>query len=285
MKCETDAVPSQDHPVHGATRTFELTKFEGAGNDFLVFVDASGAVELMPAVVTHLCDRRRGVGADGVLKVSPSEVADLEMELWNADGTIAEMSGNGMRCLAHAAVLQGLVEPGDFTVATRGGLRRVTFSPGESYDRAEVSVDMGPVSLLQDVDVAGARLARRASCGNPHLVVVVDDLAEVDAEGLGPALSTSVEGGCNVEWVAVRDDGGLDLVVYERGVGLTLACGTGSCAAAAVTRSAGLTGDQVGVHNPGGLLTVDFADGGSVATLTGPVRKVADLSVDLASLL
>ncbi len=276
------------HPSGGFHSHFELAKHEGTGNDFLVFIDPSGAVELLPRIVAHLCDRRHGIGADGVIRVGPSNVADLEMELWNADGSIAEMSGNGMRCLAHAAILDGLVDPGTFTVATKGGVRTVSFDDGPSYDRGTASVTMGPVALGVDValegPLAGARLARRASVGNPHLVVVVDDLGAVDAGALGPGLSTSIEGGCNVEWIEVTSDASVELVVYERGVGLTLACGTGSCAAAAVAHAAGLCGELVTVENPGGPLTVDLTNPSDVA-LSGPVRKVADIAVDLTTLL
>ena len=263
------------------------TKHEGAGNDFLVVLDPDDAIRFSVAQVRLLADRRRGIGADGIIRVGPGrEGCDLSMDLHNADGGEAEMSGNGIRCLAQAAVDAGLVSPPGFTVATAGGPRTVEYAPGDEPGWAKARVDMGPARLGPDQPQEfDDRRARTVDVGNPHLVLLGPDAGAVDIAELGPKLQAAFSGGINVEWITVgRDDDGelLDFRVWERGVGETLACGTGSVAAAAAARSwAAVRGEgTVRVHNPGGILEVTLgADEGATTYLAGPVRKVADLDI------
>jgi diaminopimelate epimerase len=262
-----------------------LTKLEGAGNDFLVALDPTGAVVIAPGLVRVLCDRRRGIGADGVIRVGPGrDGADVSMELWNADGRPAEMSGNGIRCLAQAAVDGGLVEAPTFDVATAAGVRRVTYTGSGKAGEGWVSVEMGVVGLGDEQPPPPpGRRARAVDVGNPHLVVWVDgDLDDVDVAGSGRAAEEARPGGVNVEFVGPGEvPGELALRVWERGVGETLACGTGTCAAAAVARAWGIVGDTVRVRNPGGTLEVDLGPGDAPsAVLAGPVRRIADVVVD-----
>ena len=162
---------------------------------------------------------------------------------------------------------------------TGAGLRRVHCDDLNGR-QAMASASMGKVRVA-DLDVTQRR--GTADVGNPHLVIVVDDLASVDAESEGTRLQSVRPGGVNVEWIQMTGDGVLDLVVFERGVGLTLACGSGSCAAAVVARSLGLTSDAVEVRNPGGTLGVTLT--GDEATLSGMVSHVADLIVPLERVL
>jgi diaminopimelate epimerase len=263
------------------------SKHEGAGNDFLVVLDPDDHLRLSCGQVRLLCDRRRGVGADGIIRVGPGrDGCNVSMELHNADGSGAEMSGNGIRCLAQAAVDAGLVAPPRFTVATAGGVRTVDFVAGESPGWARASVDMGPVALgpdqTQDFE---DRRARTVDVGNPHLVLFGPEVASVDLAVLGPQLQSAFADGINVEWICRTVDGAgelLDLRVWERGAGETLACGTGSVAAAAAARSWGVVGgrDPVRVRNPGGTLEVTLGEGEQdPAFLAGPVRKVADIDI------
>jgi diaminopimelate epimerase len=258
------------------------TKHEGTGNDFIVVLDPADGLRLTAAQVRLLCDRHRGVGADGIIRVGPGrDGCDLSMELRNADGGEAEMSGNGIRCLAQAAVDAALVTPPRFTVATGAGARRVDFVAGESPGWARASVDMGPVTLGPEPEAG----ARTVDVGNPHLVLLGTDVGSVDIAARGPQLQAAFAGGINVEWICLAaDDEGelLDLRVWERGVGETLACGTGSVAAAAAARSWGVVPPDgpVRVRNPGGTLEVTLGPGpGDAALLAGPVRKVADLDI------
>lgn len=305
----TFATPGADRLV--------LHKHEGAGNDFLVIVDPDDRVRLTAAQVQALCDRHFGVGADGVIRVGPGNrpagarssgngangATDLWMELRNADGGEAEMSGNGIRCLAQAAVDAGLVSGDRFTVDTLVGVRTIDYRPGDQPDEGWAGVDMGSVRLGAEEPApdglgpdglgpdglgtepptgAAGHGARRVDVGNPHLVVVVGDPAVVDVAAVGSALEAATPGGVNVEFIAVGpgpDE--LTLRVWERGVGETLACGTGSCAAAAAARSWGLVGDVVLVHNPGGTLEVRLGSGDDdPVALAGPTRRVADIEVD-----
>jgi diaminopimelate epimerase len=261
------------------------TKHEGAGNDFLVLLDPDDAVRLTPAQVRVLADRHRGVGADGIIRVGPGRAGcDLSMELRNADGGEAEMSGNGIRCLAQAAVDAGLVAPPVFTVSTAGGPRTVEYVPGATPGVATARVDMGPARLGPEQPAElGERRARTVDVGNPHLVLLGPDTAGVDIAEAGPKLQAAYPGGINVEWITVVHDSDgvvLDFRVWERGVGATLACGTGSVAAAAAARSwdAVPPDAAVRVRNPGGVLEVTLgADDAATTYLAGPVRKVADV--------
>jgi diaminopimelate epimerase len=263
------------------------TKHEAAGNDFLVVLDPDDTLRLSAAQVRLLADQHRGVGADGVIRVGPGrDGCALSMELRNADGSPAEMSGNGMRCLAQAAVDAGLVSPPRFTVATVAGVRSVEYAPGPEPGRATASVDMGPVTLgPEQPHQLDGRRARTVDVGNPHLVLLGPDTASVDVAELGPKLQSAYDGGINVEWITVtHDDAGelLEFRVYERGAGETLACGTGSVAAAAAARGwdAVAADGAVRVRNPGGVLDVELgSDAGASARLAGPVRKVADVEI------
>jgi diaminopimelate epimerase len=270
-----------------------LTKHQGAGNDFLVLVDLDDAQALDPGAARLLCDRHFGVGADGVIRVlAGTDGADLTMELTNADGGTAEMSGNGMRCLAQAAVRAGLVPSPIFTVATPGGVRTVEFraaaaDAADGLDRPGAgaggpdwaSVDMGAARLGAEQTAPGsAARGRLVDMGNPHLVLVVDDTAGIEVAALGQALQGEFSEGINVEFIAVgpgRD--ALTLRVWERGVGETLACGTGSAASAAAAHDWGLVGTTVDVHNPGGSLRVELRP--DAVVLSGPVVFVADVEV------
>jgi diaminopimelate epimerase len=260
------------------------SKHEGAGNDFLVVVDPDDALGLSPAQVRLLADRHRGIGADGVIVVGPGrDGCDLSMVLHNADGSPAEMSGNGIRCLAQAAVDAGLVDPPAFTVATAGGRRTVEYVPGAEPGRATARVDMGAVRLGADQTPEVGCRARTVDVGNPHLVLLHPDPGAVDVTETGPKLQAGFPGGINVEWISVERDGAGEVLafrVFERGAGETLACGTGSVAAAAAARSWGAVegAGDVRVRNPGGILTVTLADDGT-AFLAGPVRRVADVEI------
>lgn len=284
-------VPIVTVPAAAPCQAVELKKHEAAGNDFLVLVDADSTWAPSAAFVRSVCDRRRGVGADGLLLARPGEHgADLEMVLYNADGSRAEMSGNGIRCLVQAAVMAGLAETGTLQVRTDAGVRVVEYEGEGGLGTA--TVEMGSVDLGEELEcpLPGAR-AQKAAVGNPHVVVVVgaasgapdalgteDDLSAVDLEGLARQVTALVGEPVNVEVVRPSGAGTLALRVFERGVGETAACGTGSCAAVAVAHRLELVGEVVAVESPGGTLTVRLGSvPGGPALLRGPVRHVADV--------
>lgn len=265
-----------------------MVKYHGLGNDFLLLDARVADPCLSEREVVAVCDRRRGAGADGLIVVlAGSRGADLTMVLHNADGSRAEMSGNGIRCLAWFAVQAGLVEGPEVSIATDAGIRATRVVPGGRRGLALVRVDMGPVAVApgdEEVTVDGRRWrGRRVDAGNPHLVLVEEDLSGLPLETLGPLVAASTPGGVNVEWVATRPAGvGLSLRVWERGAGQTLACGTGSAAAAVAGVAMGLVrGPTVPVHNPGGVLEVERT--GDRTVLTGPAQRVAIMEVDVES--
>ncbi|HEX9993425.1 MAG TPA: diaminopimelate epimerase [Acidimicrobiales bacterium] len=243
-----------------------VTKHHGLGNDFLVLLDPAGAAGAGPDLARALCDRHTGVGADGLLLgTRGDDTADLGMTLWNADGSVAEMSGNGIRCLVQAALAAGLVDGPVVEVATMAGLRRVEVKPGPDDRTIEATVDMGEARVVRST----ARQAE-VDVGNPHLVVLDPD-GLADLAELGPAHPD-----VNVEVIRPALDGAVDLRVWERGVGPTEACGTGAVAAAVAAHRWGLVGDRVVVRMPGGAAEVGLGD---TATLTGPATFVAAVEV------
>ena len=253
-----------------------LTKHEGAGNDFLIMVDLDDRVRLREDEVRWLCDRHTGIGADGLITVTgPSGGGDVTMHLRNQDGSAAEISGNGLRCVVHEVVRSRVVAAGSFGVMTGAGLRRVHCHEPEGRT-ASCSASMGAVELIE-VDEEARHVI--ADVGNPHLVIVVDDLAQVETAAAGHALQGLRSGGINVEWVQVLAPDHVALKVFERGVGPTLACGSGSVAAAASLRVLQLTGPTLVVDNPGGPLGVSFD--GDEAILSGEVSFIAELVVEL----
>jgi diaminopimelate epimerase len=254
----------------------KLEKYQALGNDFLILLDPDRAHPLEEDFVRRVCDRHRGVGADGVIRCTPDTGgAHLRFELRNADGGPAEMSGNGIRCMVRAAVAGGMVSGPEVEVATAAGLKRVWVKD------EGITVDMGPVVLGPERErTAHGWRQREVEVGNPHLVLLCPDPAEVDVAELGPRLEHLKPGGINVEFIAPGpgpDE--LRFRVWERGAGETQACGTGTCAAAAAAHSWGLVGRHVTVHNPGGDLEVDVGE--DEVLLTGPAEHVA--TVVLAS--
>ena len=263
-----------------------LTKHHGLGNDFLVaLAEHNPGLAPDPVVARALCDRHLGVGADGLLHaMAPDRPgADARMVLLNADGSEAEISGNGIRCLAQALLLAAGRSEGELLIDTPGGRRRVRTLGGDVDGEARLEVEMGEVRAGPPITVAAADepATNRATVdvGNPHLVLQVDHVDAVDLGTLGPRLEAGFAEGINVHVVEPSGPAGLRLRVWERGVGITRACGSGAVAAAAAAHGWGLVGGEVTVSMPGGDATVTLTPGGAV--LAGPSTYVADVTVPL----
>lgn len=261
--------------------TLTLTKHHGLGNDFLVLLDPESATEVTAAMARALCGRREGIGADGLLHVrKASDGADLELTVWNADGSVAETSGNGLRCMAQAAVDAGIASD-ELIVRTGGGIRHLRVGPETAPGLREVEAGMGYVGLGEEetrlVRELGSSRARRADTGNPHIVWQV--LHEPNLRYLEVASRDIPGGPVNAEAIALVAPDHLRMWVWERGAGETQACGSGSVASAAVARSWGLVGDTVRVSNPGGDLVVKLGPNNE-ATLTGPAKFIGRIEVD-----
>ena len=273
----------------------QFAKGHGTENDFVILPDPGHELGLTAALTARLCDRRAGIGADGVLRAvrtaalpgaagpgddRAGDGAEWFMDYRNADGSIAEMCGNGIRVFARYLLDHELASGPAFAVATRSGVRQVRAEPDGQF-----TVDMGPATVLgpgQAVLDGAVHRGLRISVGNPHLACLVDaDLAKFDLTtppGLDPA---DFPGGGNVELVRVTGPAALSLRVHERGSGETRSCGTGAVAAAAAAQHpAGPGGGRWQVTVPGGRLTVTLDAGAS--WLTGPAVIVAEGQLDTA---
>jgi diaminopimelate epimerase len=270
-----------------------FSKYHGTGNDFVMIQDLEGRLALDSTLVSALCDRHLGIGADGVIRIAPSGSADFFMDYWNADGQKAEMCGNGIRCLVKYVYDRRLTELSELDVETRAGVKHVLIDVADGM-AAAVRVDMGPPAFeRKSIPMSGppdqtfesqpfseAGLAFQAtavSMGNPHLVLIGEaDPKSIDVRGIGPRLETHPDfpERTNVEFVRVRD-GGVDVRVWERGVGETMACGTGACASLVASARAGLVDRTGEVRFPGGTLRVEWTEEGTVF-LEGPATFVFD---------
>jgi diaminopimelate epimerase len=277
-------------------------KYHGTGNDFVMLEDLDDERPLGSELVTALCDRHRGLGGDGVIRVTraePSSGAAFFMDYWNRDGSVSEMCGNGIRCLAKLVFERGLTTETEIDVATRGGVKHLRLDVDAGVVRA-VTVGMGapglargdvPMTggdpaepfLLEPFEVDGRTYKASAiSMGNPHLVLFVEeDPADVDVLRIGPAVEHDPRfpNRTNVEFVAVDGDG-LRLRVWERGVGETMACGTGACAALVAANEAGLVARRAPIRFPGGELLIERT--GEQVFLTGSAERVLEATLDPA---
>ncbi len=278
----------------------------GTHNTFVVLVDRDGERSLTAELTRQLCDASgpfavNGAGVDGAIRIAPSDASrgDVIMDHRNADGSLAEMCGNGVRVVARVALELGMIDAGrsDVTVVSLAGPRTVRIVRSEDGGFAAAAVVMGtPRRDPEDVgfDAAWARtdMGKRwhlddvpvgfdvVSMGNPHAVVAVDDVADAPLESLGKDLQShpAFAEGVNVGFVVVEDERTIRLRVLERGVGETAACGTGACAAVASLRDRGLVGTEVAVHVPGGVLTVRDLNG--VLELEGPAEITEIVALD-----
>jgi len=272
-----------------------FVKMHGLGNDFVVI----GALDELPLPEEKLgefarfvCDRHFGVGADGVIWVLPSRVADFKMRIFNPDGSEAEMCGNGIRCAAKWFYDRDYAKGNTVQVETLAGVKTV-WVQAEGGEAVAVTVDMGepvfeqslvPASLCEgreaigvplEVEGVGTFTASAVSMGNPHCVIFVNDVEDFPVETVGPKIEhhPAFPKRTNVEFVQVLSRNEMKVRVWERGAGLTLACGTGACASLAVAVKTGKTERKATVHLPGGALTIEWRDDGRVY-MTGPAVEV-----------
>lgn len=255
-----------------------FTKMHGLGNDYIYIDCFRTPIDTLPdpaKLAARLSPRRTSVGADGLVLILPSEVADARMRMFNADGSEGMMCGNAIRCVGKYLYERGLLSPDvrEITVETASGIKSLSLSMRDGRVDA-VSVDMGVAEVSEEIAVETAGKHYHmipVSVGNPHWVCFVDDLCEVDAESEGARLSSAVEGGVNVEFVEHIDGNTLRMRVYERGSGVTLACGTGACASVAAAVSHGVcpVNTPVTVLLDGGALTVILGEDGTLLMIGG----------------
>jgi len=273
-----------------------LTKHHGLGNDFVIALEeVNGPLHGDATLARSLCDRRRGLGADGFIigshpatgALAPNGRAiDVVMHLWNADGSRAEMSGNGIRCLGQALAMARDDREATYAVSTDGGCRELVVHDDAAHRFATVSVTMG---LVADGPVVPPAVAERlagdrhatADLGNPHIVILVPDLSAVDLVGSGSWIEAQFDAGINVEFISIgTEPDSIDLLVWERGAGATEACGTGATAAATLAHQWGLVGREVRVVMPGGSAEVIVAQSPlDEPILIGPAQHIATVEI------
>lgn len=255
----------------------------GIGNDY-IYIDCMESEPASPdALAREMADRHKGVGGDGIVLICPSEAADFRMRIFNADGSEARMCGNASRCIAKYVIDHDLTDRSEITLETLSGIRRLTARKGADGKVESVTVDMGQPEVgvvdmpLRLADGSEYRLTA-VSMGNPHGVMLTDDLTDAMVLGRGPELEThpAWPDRANIEFARVEAPDRITMRVWERGSGETMACGTGACATLVAAATAGRTGRRAEISLLGGCLDIEWlpeSEGGHVM-MTGPAAEI-----------
>ena len=278
-----------------------FTKMHGLGNDYVYVNGFQEKIENPSEVAKYVSDRHFGIGSDGLILINPSEVADFEMEMYNADGSRGEMCGNGIRCVAKYVYDYGLTDQTQISVETLGGIKYLDLTVQDGKV-ALVKVDMGspilkpeciPIRAEGDIVVNEPIVAGRieyrmtgVSMGNPHAVVYMDQIQDLDIERIGPLFENHERfpNRINTEFVKFIDRHTLEMRVWERGSGETMACGTGACAVAVASVLNGLTEENVTVRLLGGDLQIEWDREKDKVYMTGPATTVFDGEIDITGI-
>lgn len=267
----------------------KFTKMQGCGNDYVYINGFEEKIEQekKPDLVRYLSERHFGIGSDGVIFINPSEIADFEMEMYNADGSRSEMCGNGIRCVAKYVFDKKMVDRNEFTIESFGKIKDITIIE-EAGTAKLIKVGMGSPQLRTEeipavydtdtiiakpIDVDGTIWEGTCvSMGNPHVVLFVDDVKTLDLETIGPKFEnhSMFPNRTNTEFVKVIDENTVEMRVWERGTGETLACGTGCCATAVACVLNNKTKDKVLVKVLGGEILVEWDKENNEVYMTGP---------------
>lgn len=280
----------------------KFTKMHGCGNDYIYVNGFAEHIDAdrKPELVRRLSDRHFGIGGDGVIFINPGKSAAFEMEMYNADGTRAQMCGNGIRCVAKYIYDHGLTDQTDIAIESFGRVKYLELTPGSDDKVSTVRVNMGePVLRAAEIPVISdnEQVVSEAievdgkvyemtcvSMGNPHAVVFIDDadIKDLDIEAVGPYFENHAR--CpertNTEFVRIIDRNNVQMRVWERGTGETLACGTGCCATAVACVLNGLTDTKVNVSVPGGEILCEWDRQDNVVYMTGPAATVFEGEID-----
>lgn len=279
----------------------KFTKMHGLGNDYVYVNCFEEKIDNPPAVARFVSDRHFGIGSDGLIMINPSKTADFEMEMYNADGSRGEMCGNGIRCVAKYVYDYGLTDKTQISVETLGGIKYLDLTV-EDGKVSLVKVDMGKPELEADlipiisereqvidepIEVDGKEYHMTGvSMGNPHAVIYVDDVKGLDMEKIGPKFENHERfpKRINTEFVHCIDRQTVEMRVWERGSGETLACGTGACAVAVSSILNNLTDTQVTVKLLGGDLQIEWDQKKNHVFMTGPAKVVFDGVIDITEI-
>ena len=279
----------------------KFTKMHGLGTDYVYVNCFEEKIDNPPAVARFVSDRHFGIGSDGLIMINPSKTADFEMEMYNADGSRGEMCGNGIRCVAKYVYDYGLTDKTQISVETLGGIKYLDLTV-EDGKVSQVKVDMGKPELEADlipiisereqvidepIEVDGKEYHMTGvSMGNPHAVIYVDDVKGLDLEKIGPKFENHERfpKRINTEFVHCIDRQTVEMRVWERGSGETLACGTGACAVAVSSILNNLTDTRVTVKLLGGDLQIEWDREKDRVFMTGPATVVFDGVIDITEI-
>ena len=276
----------------------KFTKMQGLGNDYVYVNCFKETIENPPEMAKKVSNRNFGIGSDGLIMINPSDVADFEMEMYNADGSRSEMCGNGIRCVGKYVYDYGLTEKEHISVETLAGIKHLDLTVEDGKVKL-VKVDMGSPELVPEnipivadgnrvidepINVNGTEYRMTGvSMGNPHAVVYVEDVKGLDIETIGPAFENHERfpNRVNTEFVKVLDRNTVEMRVWERGSGETMACGTGACAVAVACILNGFTEDKVTVKLLGGDLQIEWDKEADKIYMTGPAEVSFDGEINL----
>ena len=276
----------------------KFTKMQGLGNDYVYVNCFKETIENPPEMAKKVSNRNFGIGSDGLIMINPSDVADFEMEMYNADGSRSEMCGNGIRCVGKYVYDYGLTEKEHISVETLAGIKYLDLTVEDGKVKL-VKVDMGNPELVpanipivadgnrvidEPINVNGTEYRMTGvSMGNPHAVVYVEDVKGLDIETIGPAFENHERfpNRVNTEFVKVLDRNTVEMRVWERGSGETMACGTGACAVAVACILNGFTEDKVTVKLLGGDLQIEWDKEADKIYMTGPAEVSFDGEINL----
>lgn len=259
----------------------KFLKMHGLGNDFVILDHRQDPVTLSCAQIEHICNRHTGVGCDQLIIMEPSDRGDFFMRIYNPDGSQSEACGNATRCVAHVFMRESGARA--CTVETLRGVLSCALQ-----DNGHVRVNMGAPLAMKSLTALHFPAptpsdAMQVNIGNPHVVFVVDDADSVPLSEVGPVIEHDdlFPNRTNVEFIHLQDDASIRVRVWERGAGITLACGSGACAVAVAAVEQGLVGNQVTIHMDGGALDLEYVSGGDAVFMTGPVAYVFSGEIDL----
>ena len=276
----------------------KFTKMQGLGNDYVYVNCFKETIENPPEMAKKVSNRNFGIGSDGLIMINPSDVADFEMEMYNADGSRSEMCGNGIRCVGKYVYDYGLTEKEHISDETLAGIKYLDLTVEDGKVKL-VKVDMGSPELVPEnipivadgnrvidepINVNGTEYRMTGvSMGNPHAVVYVEDVKGLDIETIGPAFENHERfpNRVNTEFVKVLDRNTVEMRVWERGSGETMACGTGACAVAVACILNGFTEDKVTVKLLGGDLQIEWDKEADKIYMTGPAEVSFDGEINL----
>ncbi len=266
----------------------DFVKMHGLGNDFVFIEDKTGQDKDYTALARAMCNRHTGIGADGLIVIVDSRVADVRMRIINSDGSEAEMCGNGIRCFAKYVYDSGIIEKKQFTVETPAGIMEPEITVGADNKAELITINMGSPSFNRsEIPMEGAdgRVLNEDLCvdgenwkitsllmGVPHTVTYVDDVDTVDIEKIGPLFEKheAFPKHTNINFAQQMDDRTVKVRTWERGAGATLACGTGSCSVAVASFLNGRTGREVDIQLPLGTLHIEYREEDGNVYMTGP---------------